>query len=86
MEMGLSYRGAMTAALAAARETEAATARLAHRAEGLFESALVSGGADVEAAAERFRTAHRAHVDAMTEVAELEAELGEDVFEDILAA
>ena len=78
MEMGLNLHTALATALRAARETEAATARLAHRAEGLFESALASGGADVQAAAERFRAAHAAHVDAMAEVAELEAELGEE--------
>ena len=84
--MGLTFRSAMAAALGAARATERATAGLARRAEGAFESALASGDADVQGAAERFRAAHRAHVDAMTELAEIEAELGDDASEDALAA
>ena len=51
----------------------AVTAGMAARAESAFEGALASGGSDVQAAAERFRAAHRAHVEARTEVAELEA-------------
>ena len=77
MEIGFDYGASMMAALTGARSAEAAAARSARRAEDAFEDALASGGADVQAAAERFRTAHRAYVEARTEVAEIEAALEE---------
>lgn len=83
MELGLSYRSAMSAALDAARMGERIAAAASRRAEASFATALAGDGADAQAAAERFRAAHRAHVEARTELAELEAVLAED---DALAA
>ena len=73
MEIGFDFRRAMGTALDAARDAEAAAARASRRAECAFEAARMTGG-DVQAAAERFRAAHRAHVEARAEVAEIEAE------------
>lgn len=77
MEIGFDYDASLRTALAEARSAAAAAGRVARRAEDAFEGARASGGADVQAAAERFRAAHRAHVDAMSEVAEIEAALEE---------
>ena len=77
MQIGFDHRAAMAAALDAALAAEAVASRAARRAEAAFEAARASGGADVQAVAERFRAAHRAHVDARTEVAEIEAALEE---------
>ena len=82
MEIGFDHRMAMATALDAARAAEIAAARVARRAENRFEGALASGGDDVQAEAERFRAAHRAHVEARTEVAEIEAALEEDGWAD----
>lgn len=76
MELGFDYEASLRAALADALATASAAGRLARRAEDAFEGALASGCGE-EAAAERYRAAHRAHVDAMTELAEVEAALGE---------
>ena len=73
MEMGLDFQRAMGTALLAARDAEGAAARASRRAEAAFEAARAFGGTDVQAAAERFRAAHRAHVEARAELAEIEA-------------
>ena len=81
MEIGLSFPKAVSAALDAARAAETVAARAARRAEWDFERARAFGGGDVQAAAERFRAAHRAHVEARIERGEVEA-----AREDALAA
>ena len=73
MEIGFDFRTAMGTALDAARDVEAVAAQASRRAERAFEVARTGGG-DVQGAAERFRAAHRAHVEARAEVAEVEAE------------
>ena len=78
MKIGLDLDAAMMGALEAARRAEAAAARAAGRAEAAFERARVHGGADVQAAAERFRAAHRLHMEAREEVAEIEAATTEE--------
>lgn len=78
MKIGLDFDTAMTGALEAARDAEAAAARAARHAEAAFEHARAHGGADVQAAAERFRAAHRVHMEAREEVAEIEAATGEE--------
>lgn len=60
------------AELAAARSAAAAAGRAAKLARERFERALEMGG-DVERLAEDHRTAHRIHVDARDDLAELEA-------------
>ena len=78
MKIGLDLGAAMTAALDAARDAEVMAARTARRAEAAFEHARVHGAADVQAAAERFRAAHRVHMGARDEVAEIEAAMTEE--------
>lgn len=76
MEIGFDYDGALRTALADARAAASAAARVARRAESAFDGARASNHGE-QAAAERFRGAHRAHVEALTEVAETEAALEE---------
>lgn len=84
MELGFDYEGTLRSSLAEALAAEAAAGRAARRAEDAFEGALASGSGE-QAAAERYRAAHRAHVDAMTEVAEVEAALEHRSLEDMAA-